>query len=164
MTAESTPETGESTDTEAPQGAETPTEAPETPERLPDDHPVVKALAKANKEAEAARLKVKEFEDAQKSDLDRLTDEVAAEKDRADNAEAELARLRAALKHGLEEDDLDLLGNGTAEEIEARAERLAQRLTASGASRKPAPDPSQGRVADNTTSTAAQFAAAISGL
>lgn len=46
-------------------------------ERLPDDHPAVVALAKANKEAEAARLKVKEMEDRDKSELQRAQDAVA---------------------------------------------------------------------------------------
>jgi len=41
----------------------------------------------------------------------------------------ELAKARAALKYGLAEDDLDLLGSGTPDEIAARAERLAARLS-----------------------------------
>lgn len=52
---------------------------PETPttDRLPDDHPAAKALAKANKEAETLRLKLQEIEDRDKSELQKLQDAVA---------------------------------------------------------------------------------------
>lgn len=72
MTTEPTPE------------PETPAPTPETPatDRLPDDHPVARALAKANKEAETARQKLKEIEDRDKSELTRAQ-EALAEKDQA---------------------------------------------------------------------------------
>lgn len=146
--------------TDTPAATDTPPEAtPDTPEvaptddtgqnaepdpsatdddRLPDDHPVVKALAKANKEAEAARLRIKEFEDASKSEQEKAADKASEAQQRADAAEAELARHKAAIKHGLTADDLDLLGTGTAEEIEQRAERLATRLAAATPSGPPA--------------------------
>lgn len=117
--------------------------------------------AKANAEA-AVRLK--ELEDANKSDLERQAETLTTVERERDAAIAEAARLRAAVKHGLSDDDLDLLGTGTPDEIEARASKLAARLAASGQPRKPGPDPTQGTAADPTTSTAAQFAAAISGL
>lgn len=108
------------------------------PARLPDDHPLVKAFTATKTELAAARTKVQQFEDANRSDLERATGARDSEKARADNAEAEAARLRSALKHGLSVDDLDLLGNGTADEIEARAARLAERL---GSSTTPPPAP-----------------------
>lgn len=40
------------------------------------------------------------------------------------------------MKYGLTEDDLDLLGTGTAEEIDARAKRLADRLGAADKGRR----------------------------
>lgn len=113
-------------------------------DRLPDDHPVVKALKKANEEAAAARLKVKEYEDRDKSELDLTVEQMDEARAERDAAVAELARYKAALAHGLSDEDLDLLGSGTPEEIEARAERLAQRLGDQRGPRKPAPDPSQG--------------------
>lgn len=157
-------------ETDAPENTPDPTEpatGPETPQhdRLPDDHPVVVALNKANREAAAQRAKVKEFEDAQKDDLTRLSDNLAAEKDRADKAEAETARLRAAVEHGLTADDLDLLGNGTPKEIAERAKRLADRIGSQTGPRRPNPDPSQGNRDQNPSgSTADQFAAALDGL
>ena len=141
--------------------------AVETPahEQLPDDHPVVKALKKANEEAAAARVKVKEFEDAQKDDITRLSDNLAAEKDRADKAEAATARLQAAIDHGLTGDDLELLGTGTPDEIDARAKRLAERIGANQGPRRPNPDPNQGNRDKNPSgSPADDFAAALGGL
>ena len=148
-----------------PKAPEKGTETPDTGDRLPDDHPVVLALKKANEEAAAARVKVKEFEDAQKDDLTRLSDNLTAEKDRADKAEAETARLRAAIDHGLTADDLDLLGSGTPDEIAERAKRLADRIGSQQGPRRPNPDPSQGTRDQNPSgSTADQFAAALEGL
>ncbi len=68
MTAEpeTPPVTGSEGDPPAPAG-----------DRLPDDHPVVKALAKANKEAEAARLRLKEIDDANKTELQKAKDELS---------------------------------------------------------------------------------------
>ena len=118
------------------------------PSRLPDDHPLVKAHRARKGDLADARRRLKEFEDADKSELDKVAEDRDTERTRADRAESEAARLRAAIKHGLTSDDLDLLGEGTPEEIEARAERLAKRLGDQGSSRRPAPDPSQGRRGD----------------
>lgn len=136
----------------------TPDAEPDTPtdDRLPDDHPVVKALKKANEEAAAARLKVKEFEDANKSDLERAQSDRDAERERADAAETELARLKAALKFKLDEDDLELLGTGTPEEIEQRAEKLAARIGGDKNERDRSPDRRLGRTDPNESSKDAQ--------
>lgn len=119
----------------------TPPEGDETPagpgERLPDDHPVVKALAKANKEAEAARLKVKEFEDAQKGELEKLQDQIA-ERDRqladlpaATRAQAiRFASLATQMGFVDPEDALTLSGDldlSDAAAVKAALEDLAQR-------------------------------------
>lgn len=53
-----------------------PTE-PTGTDRLPDDHPAAKALAAANKEAEGLRLKLKDIEDRDKTELQKLQDAVA---------------------------------------------------------------------------------------
>lgn len=127
-------------------GAATPPPAPSTSDatRLPDDHPLVKAFQATKTELAATRAKVKEFEDKDKSELERLTDDRDAHKTRAEQAEVELARHRAALKHGLSADDLDLLGTGTPDEIEQRAERLAKRLAGQATDDTVVPDLGQG--------------------
>lgn len=93
--------------------------------------------AKAN--ADKAK-RFDEFEESQKTELQKAADAAAQAKAEADATRAELARMQAAVKHGLSEDDLDLLGtHGTPEEIEARAEKLAARLKVAEAN-KPKPD------------------------
>ena len=121
------------------------------------------ALRKANKEAETSRLRLKELEDADKSEADKQTEALATVTAERDEAVIELARLRAAVKYEIAAEDLDLLGSGTAEEIESRAKRLAARDAAAGKPRRPAPDPSQGRGGASGSTTADQFAAAIQG-
>lgn len=66
--------TTETTEPAAP--ATPPTPEPPATDRLPDDHPAAKALAKANKEAETLRLKLQEIEDRDKSEVQRLTEAV----------------------------------------------------------------------------------------
>lgn len=117
--------------------------------------------AKANVEA-AQRLQV--LEDANKSEAERQAETVKLMELQRDEALTEAARLRAAVKYGLTDDDLELLGSGNPDEFEARASKLAARLASVGQPRKPGPDPTQGIAVDPNTSTAAQFAAAISGL
>jgi hypothetical protein len=97
-----------------------------------DDAAKWKALARKHEQqakanAEAAR-RLKEIEDAQKSETEKLTEALDAARSDATTTKTELARLKAAVKHGLSEDDLDLLGTGTPEEIEERAKRLSDRL------------------------------------
>ncbi len=116
------------------------------------------------KELEPLAARLKEFEDQSKTDAEKAAEaRQTAERER-DDAKAEAARLRAAIKHGLSGEDLDLLGSGTADEIEARAQRLADRLAGAGKPRPPAPDPAQGATRGAAMSTADQFAAAISQL
>jgi hypothetical protein len=93
--------------------------------------------AKAN--ADKAK-RFDEFEESQKTELQKAADAAAAAKAEADATRAELARVQAAVKHGLTEEDLELLGtHGTAEEIDARAEKLAARIKSADAA-KPKPD------------------------
>ena len=120
--------TADATETASTETAETTEETvettPSTPERLPDDHPVVKALAKANKEAEQARLKVKEYEDAQKSDSDRLQERLTTLEQQANQSTLEAARLRVALRKGLTETQAKRLVGDTEEDLEADADDL----------------------------------------
>jgi cytochrome c1 len=101
---------------------------PTTIDRLPDDHPLVKAFQATKDELAKAKGRVKEYEDATKSEHEKLAETLEATRNEGAEAKAEAARLRAAIKHGLTEDDLELLGSGTPEEIEQRAEKLAARL------------------------------------
>lgn len=93
--------------------------------------------------AKATRLD--EIDAANKSELERANEARDAEKQRADSAAADLIRERVARKYGITDDtDVELLGTGTAEEIEARAKRLAELRNAAGA-KPPGASPHQGR-------------------
>lgn len=122
----------------------TPPAATDTPEPDTGTDPEVakwKALARKHEQqakanAEAAK-RLKEIEDAEKSESQKLAEALEEAKQDAATKGTELARLRAAIKHGLSEDDLDLLGDGTPDEIEARAARLAQRLGGTDSGKRP---------------------------
>ncbi|MBW3663566.1 MAG: hypothetical protein KY469_10740 [Actinobacteria bacterium] len=89
--------------------------------------------------------KLKELEDADKTEAQRAAERAAEAEKRAAEAEAQAAKLEAAVKHGLTEEDLDLLGTGTPEEIAERAEKLAARLGSSQERPLPPSSRRQGR-------------------
>ena len=127
MTADPTPEPNEPADdpkTGPPAPADPDPAAATADDRLPDDHPVVKALNKANEEAKQARLKVKEFEDSQKSEVDKLNDRIKELEPTAHEA----ARLRVALDKGLTLKQAKRLSGDTEEELAADAEDLLEDL------------------------------------
>lgn len=104
---------------------------PDVPDRLPDDHPAAQALAKANEEAKNLRLKVKEFEDRDKTEQERSAERIAELEKSASSSEAKAMRLEAALEHA--PDGMGIaqirklakrLQGDTAEELAADAEEL----------------------------------------
>lgn len=119
------------------------------------------ALKKANKEAEQSRLKLREAEERDLSEMEKI-------QRRAEKAENDLADLqsntlkqRVALEKGLPASLVGRLQGSTEEELAADADEL---LTLVKAPTTPKPDPSQGaRGGDPNTTTADQFAAALSG-
>jgi hypothetical protein len=78
--------------------------------------------ARTNSDAAA---KLKDIEDAGKTELQKAADARQAAEERATAAESANARLMAAAAHDLPPDLIDYLGNGTSEEIGDRAEQLA---------------------------------------
>ncbi|MEU5976382.1 hypothetical protein [Streptomyces sp. NPDC047315] len=84
-----------------------------------------------------AATKYREHEDAQKSEMQRATERAEGLQQQLAALEAQNARLMAAATHNLPTDLIDLLGTGSAEEINTRAEVLAERLKA--AAPPPAP-------------------------
>lgn len=126
------PETDETT--EPAETVETEAEAPtvEVEEEFDKDRALAtikkqrEAEKAANDRAKALEAKLKEFEDRDKSEAQKLAEAKDTAVQEAAAAKTELIRLRVAMKYGLAEDDLDLLGTGTDEEIEKRAKRLAE--------------------------------------
>lgn len=120
-------------ETETTETVETPDagESPETvekvsPERLPDDHPLVKALdaqKAANKELKAKAAKLDEIENAQKSELQKALERAEAAEKRANTAEFESLRSRVAASKGV---PASALTGTTEEELTAAADALIE--------------------------------------
>lgn len=102
-----------------------------------------KAAEKAKAEADA---KIKEYENAQLSERERLEKERDEAKETAATTAQEAALYKAAVVYGLSEEDLELLEGVPADQVDGRAKRLSERLAAGqqNGSRAPKPDPSQG--------------------
>lgn len=132
-TTNSAAETAEETETA--ETAEEPTlegAKPSGHERLPDDHPVVLALSKANEEAKQARLKVKEYEDASKSEQEKLTERASELEKNLTTAQRDAARYEIAIEKGLTKSQAKRLNGETREELEADADVLLEDLGLSG--------------------------------
>lgn len=137
---ESTTEEGTTTEQEAPA-----TDAPDEDlnlgdkgkqalDRMKAERDEAKREAKANAAA-AARLK--EIEDASKSEAQRATERLAAMEKELAAARVDGLRLRVAAKHGISEEDADLFLTGSDEES---LTRQAERLQARDADRRTAED------------------------
>lgn len=100
-----------------------------------DDDDVVKmrrALAKANKEAEKFRLKVKEFEDASKSEQEKLAESLRQQEQRAETAALSALRYEIALDKGIPKAIASRLQGSTRDEMEADADELMKTLNGNG--------------------------------
>lgn len=142
-----TPETGDTAAPAAPAGT------PATPDRLPDDHPLVKAYQATKGDLAAARQKVKEFEDRDKSDADKAADRLTAAEKRAADAEAALLRRTVADDKGLTAAQAKFLTGTTQEEIEAKADEILEAFPANGASPPPSRRPESTAPAGGTDPT-----------
>lgn len=85
---------------------------------------VKRALNKANREAETLRLKLKEFEDRDKTDQQKLTERLTAAEAAAAASGLELARFRVAAKAGIPADLAGRLQGSNEEELTADAASL----------------------------------------
>ncbi|HMG49389.1 MAG TPA: hypothetical protein VK597_02270 [Inquilinus sp.] len=109
---------------------------------------VERALKKANKEAETLRLKLKDIEDRDKTEAQKLAERASTAESEVEKARTKLLRYEVAAKKNLPPTLAARLQGSTKEELEADAEVLlkefgtqAQRQTPSydGGVRKPAP-------------------------
>jgi hypothetical protein len=109
--------------------AETAQDAPETPTETPkQDIPaeVKKALQKANKEAETLRLRLKEFEDRDKSTEQKLQEERDALKAERDALYLDNLRREVADEKGLTPAQARRLVGSTRDELEADADDVLE--------------------------------------
>lgn len=113
-----------------------PTPEEDAPKPAADIPAEVKAaLKKANKEAETLRLKLKEYEDRDKTEVDKLNERLALAERRALDAE----RLEVALDKGLTRTQAKRLVGSTREELEADADELIADLGPPSEDPRPAP-------------------------
>lgn len=82
-------------------------------------------------EAAGYRVRLKEIEDSEKTELQRATEAAEAAQRELEASRQEAARLRIAAKHGIGESHLDLLTGADEDELEARAKKLADLIKTS---------------------------------
>jgi len=118
------PET-EKAEPASPETTTTPEAPPaKTPDRLSDDHPLVKAFQATKNELTSTKSKVKEFEDANKTEQERLTEKATTLETELTTAQANAIRFEIALDKGLTKSQAKRLVGSTREELEADAEEL----------------------------------------
>lgn len=132
----------------------TPTEETTTPEVAPEpqgDGTDWKAearkwesRAKADHELAA---KWREYEQSQKSEHEKLADELAKAQAEASQASATLLRYEVAAEKGISGAALDLLIGSTREELTANAEKLLSLIADQSKPKGPKPDENQGKPA-----------------
>lgn len=103
-----------------------------------------RARRQAEKAASDAAARIKEYEDRDKTESQKLTEQLAALKAEAATARAEALRLRVAAELGLPGDLHEFLVGDDEEQIRARAQKLMAATAAATDPRRPAPDPTQG--------------------
>ncbi|WP_405536879.1 hypothetical protein [Streptomyces antimycoticus] len=103
-----------------------------------------------------AAQKYAEIEEAQKTEIQKATERAQTVEQQLADMRATNARLMAAATHNIPPDLIDLLGTGSDEEINQRAEVLAERLKAS------TPPPSQRPVESLTPGASPASAAPVS--
>lgn len=109
----------------APEQSETDQPATEPEPQQPDIPAEVKAaLKKANKEAETLRLKLKEYEDRDKTEQQRLIERAEAAEKEAEGQRLALARYRVGLSKGLPPELVERLQGSNEEELLADADSL----------------------------------------
>ena len=118
------------------------------------------ARAKADHEAANSW---REFESGQKSEYEKMAEELTKVKTEAQEANLKTLRYEVAQTKGIPSEAIELLTGSTLEELESSADKLAA-LMAAPKNTAPRPDLNQGRVSGNTISTKDQFAAAIQNL
>lgn len=140
----------------APPAPEPPPANPAAPEPAAGDDPPLgpageKALnefkeraRKAEADLTAARQRITEFEDRDKTDLERAQSAAAAAEQRAADAEAALLRQRVINETGLKPELAKFLPTGDEAALRAAAAELAAATTVPAAPPGPRPDPSQG--------------------
>ena len=129
----------------------TETVEPETVEVAPQGAPETDWKAEARKWEARAKAdhetanKWREYEQSQKSEHEKLAEELAAAQAKASQAEAELLRLRIAAEKGIAGDAVKLLKGTSEDELVAEAELLLSLIADQSKPKTPIPDANQGK-------------------
>lgn len=99
-----------------------------------------KARRDAEKNLTALQARLQEFEDRDKTELQKAIERAEAAEKGALSMRVANTRLMAAATHNIPPDLIELLGNGTDEEIDDRAKLLAEKLAAAAPPPEPAPE------------------------
>ena len=131
------------TDTDAPETDATPPTPPEqpkdsTPDRLPDDHPLVKAYKAEKAKASEARQRLSKYEEAEQTESEKF----AAAMKRAEEAELRAMRLEVAADKGLTPAQAKRLVGATKEELEADADEILEAFPTKASTPPPSSKPS----------------------
>jgi hypothetical protein len=151
-----TPSTDEATTNEA---AQEPQGSPETDWKAE----ARKWEARAKADHDAAN-QWREFESSQKSEYEKLADQLAQTKAEASEASTKLLKFEVATQKGIPAEALDLLNGSTREELERAADKLLSLIADQSKPNTPKPDLNQGKPSSGGASTGDQFAAALASL
>jgi hypothetical protein len=119
--------------------------------------------ARAKADHEAAN-QWREFETSQKSEVEKMADELARFKAEASESSTKLLKFEIASQKGVPTEALDLLHGSTREELEKSADKLLSLIADQSKPNTPKPDLNQGKPSSGGQSTGDQFAAALGSL
>lgn len=100
-----------------------------------------RARREAERQLNEIRTELAQYRDAEKTELQKAQEAAKRYEQELNTTRVANARLMAAVAHDLPPDLIDLLGDGTDEEIDARAKLLAEKLAA--AAPAPASEPAK---------------------
>ena len=119
--------------------------------------------ARAKADHEAAN-QWREFETSQKSEVEKMADELARFKAEASESSTKLLKFEIASQKGIPTEALDLLNGSTREELESSADKLLSLIADQSKPNTPKPDLNQGKPSSGGPSTGDQFAAALANI
>lgn len=117
----------------------------------------------ANGDRELAN-KWREYEASLKPEQERLAEDLVAARAEAESARISLLRYEIAAEKQIPGDAIKLLNGSTREELEDAADALVALIAAQSKPKSPKPDPSQGKPANGSVTTASAFAEALGDL
>lgn len=106
--------------------------------------------AKAAKSDVEAAQKWREYEQSQKTEYEKLAENLAAAVARAEKAEAEATRQKIAVEKGIPAEALQLLKGSSEEELQAEADLLLSLIANQSKPKTPQPDVNQGQPAPSS--------------